>query len=139
MKSDKTKLKDKAWSLTSLYVRRLYSDKNGYARCYTCHKKDHYKNLQAGHFVPSRRISILFDLRGLRVQCIGCNVFQYGRPLEFMQEMEKEIGIDEARELRDELMRLRNAPKKMSESDYQDLILELNDLLTGLDIRDSHI
>ena len=80
--------------------------------------------MQAGHFVAGRTNSILFDERGIRVQCRSCNVFRYGEALKFLIQLEKEMGINEARKLRDALIVLKNRPKRMFLSDYEELIEE---------------
>lgn len=70
MKESISKLKKVAWKLCSEYNRRKDANADGYTSCVTCGKVAHYKSLQAGHFVPSRCNSILFDDRGIHAQCL---------------------------------------------------------------------
>lgn len=46
------KLKKKLWTLFSEYIRRLYSH-DDICECVTCGVKKHWKELQAGHFIPA--------------------------------------------------------------------------------------
>ena len=46
---------EKAAKLLQRLVRLKASDDNGYCRCVTCDKIDHYKNMQGGHFMPRGR------------------------------------------------------------------------------------
>ena len=59
-KSSISKLKKKLWTLFSKYIRLRDSDYRGICSCCTCGIKKHYKEMQAGHFLPGRRNSILF-------------------------------------------------------------------------------
>ena len=97
-------LKKKAWKLCSEYIRRRDSDSNGMCRCITCGKTAHWKEMQAGHFVSGRTNGILFDDRGIYAQCMACNVFGQGKPLEYMIALERMLGREEASKLRDELL-----------------------------------
>lgn len=71
-------LKDDAWDIFSVYIRRRDADENGYVACCTCGKVDHWKNQQAGHYISRRHGSVLFDERNCHSQCINCNIFLHG-------------------------------------------------------------
>ena len=92
-------LKKKAWKYCSLYIRLFYSDGAGYVTCVTCQSTKHYKEMQAGHFIPGRGNAILFDTRGIHPQCYGCNVGQKGRPREYDAFMKKKYGQKVVKEL----------------------------------------
>lgn len=88
-------LKKIAWAAMSLYVRRLYADRNGYCVCYTCNKPMHWKQeAQAGHAIDGRTNSVLFDLEILRPQCPGCNLFKNGNHKIFTTKLIKENGME---------------------------------------------
>ncbi len=70
--------KKKAWVAFSISIRVSSADKDGRCLCYTCGKKYHWKELQAGHFTAGRSNSILFDGRQVRPQCYICNVCNHG-------------------------------------------------------------
>ena len=124
-------LKKKCWSLFSKYIRLRDANKKGICKCCTCGTKGHWKKFQAGHFVAGRSNSILFDERGVHVQCKSCNIFHHGRPLEYFFFMEEKHG----RHVIDELMWLKTQPKKISDDKYLEMIEDLKDKLVGLDIR----
>ncbi len=94
-----SKLKKKAWSAFSKYIRLMYADQYGNVTCVTCGTKKHYKEMQAGHLVPGRRNSILFDERGVYPQCYRCNICLNGNLLNYLDFMESRHGAREARKI----------------------------------------
>ena len=68
-----TQLKKDAWKLFSIWIRQREANWKGQVRCVTCSKTKHWKEGDAGHFVPGRGNSILFDERGVHFQCKQCN------------------------------------------------------------------
>lgn len=92
-------LKKKAWKLCSEYVRRSNADKDGTVSCYTCGVKKHWKEIQAGHAIPGRHNAILFYLKAIKPQCIGCNLFKSGNYTKFHIRLEKEYGFGILQEL----------------------------------------
>ena len=75
----------------SEYIRRRYA-KNEIATCVTCGKKDHWKKLQAGHFMSRKHYATRFDEDNVEVQCSACNVFRYGEQYLFA----KYLGTEKA-------------------------------------------
>lgn len=75
----------------SEYIRRRYA-KNDIATCVTCGKKDHWKKLQAGHFMSRKHYSTRWDEDNVEVQCSACNVFRYGEQYLFA----KYLGTEKA-------------------------------------------
>ena len=75
----------------SEYIRRRYA-KNGIAECVTCGKKDHWKKLQAGHFMSRKHYATRWDEDNVEVQCSACNVFRYGEQYLFA----KYLGTEKA-------------------------------------------
>jgi hypothetical protein len=111
-------LKKKVWTAFSLHIRKKYADWRGYETCVTCGKKDHYKNLQAGHFIQGRHNQVLFDERNVHPQCVKCNVFKSGNLVEYYGFMLKTYGQDVIDELR-----------KLDKKNKQFTIKELEKLL----------
>ena len=69
------KLKKKAWTLISLWVRSNGS-KNEFNQCYTCLKWFDWKyDMNAGHYIHNK---LDFDLNNLKPQCIQCNHYKSG-------------------------------------------------------------
>ena len=94
-----SKLKKELDKWFSLYIRLSNSDENGIAECFTCHKKDLYKNLQNGHFQSRKFLATRFDLKNCQVQCAGCNVFRYGEQYRFAVNLDAKYGKGTAEKL----------------------------------------
>lgn len=92
-------LKNKlVWPEFSRYIRLREADWRGYATCVTCGVVKLWKEMQAGHFVPGRMNSILFDERGCHTQCYQCNIGLKGNPRKYDAFMKQRYGqevIDE--------------------------------------------
>jgi hypothetical protein len=71
-----------------------------YAACITCGKVDEWRALQAGHFVPGRKPSILFDERNCHAQCYACNCHKDGNLIEYYPVMLERYGKKTVEELR---------------------------------------
>jgi hypothetical protein len=93
-KNTVTYWKKKCWDLFSQVIR--YRDCNGgvYGNCVTCGQKKHFSELQAGHFIPGRHNSILFDFRGCHAQCYHCNVGLKGNPIKYYKFMLETYGYE---------------------------------------------
>jgi len=97
----------------SEYIRRRYA-KNGIAECVTCGKKDHWKNLQAGHFMSRKHYATRWDDENVEVQCMACNVYRYGEQYLFA----KHLGQEKA----DELLAKSRTMVKIKDWELQDMI-----------------
>ena len=86
-----SRLKKKAWVLFSQWI-RYHNSKNGLSKCVTCGVWKPWKELQAGHFIPGRHNSILFDERGVHPQCYHCNVGLKGNPRAYDKYMRETYG-----------------------------------------------
>ena len=60
--------------------------------CVTCGTIKNWKELQAGHFIPGRHNSILFDERGCHPQCYHCNIGLKGNPRAYDRYMKTIYG-----------------------------------------------
>lgn len=91
-----TKHKDKAWRAFSIYIRtrdclRTTSDPER-GTCVTCNRPYHFKQLQAGHWIPGRNNAVLFSERGVHAQCYGCNYSKSSNPIKYWLFMEQTYG-----------------------------------------------
>jgi hypothetical protein len=93
-----SKLKKKAWKLFSEYIRRS-AIKDGLVVCITCGAQKNYKEMQAGHWLPGRHPSVLFDQRNCHPQCYHCNVGLKGSPIQYYHYMENFYGKKEMKDL----------------------------------------
>jgi len=96
MKSELSKAKKKAWEVFSKYIRTRDALRTtgtlDEALCVTCNRRYPIKQLQAGHFIPGRHNSILFDEKNCHAQCYGCNVMKKGSTVQYWIFMEKMYG-----------------------------------------------
>lgn len=110
-KTDRQRAKEGAWRAFSTYIRTRdcirFSGDPEWGMCVTCKKACSFKELQAGHFIPGRGNSVLFDERIVYSQCYGCNgnppFGKGGNYIEYFVFMEGEWGrimIDEFRALK---------------------------------------
>jgi len=91
-KPTRSKLVKKLDVIFSQFIRLKYSDKYGMTKCFTCDKRDHYKSMQCGHFMSRKHYSTRWDENNVRVQCPGCNVFQYGKQYEFGLKLGQQLA-----------------------------------------------
>ena len=98
-KPSRKTLINKADKIFSEYIRRRYTNNNGLAECYTCGKKDHWKELQCGHFMSRKHYSTRWNETNCQVQCAGCNVFRYGEQYKFGRNLDIEFGNGTADDL----------------------------------------
>ena len=129
MRSKRKKLKDKLWKLTSEYVRRKSASSVGMVQCVTCGISRHWKQLQAGHFIPQAQgDAVRYDLRNISPQCYRCNINLGGNGPEYYPYMEKTYG----KEVIDELRYLSNQTVKFSLQDLEDMIENVEEKLCEL-------
>ncbi len=83
------KLLDKVFSE---YIRRKYSDDNGDVRCCTCSKMDHWKYMQAGHFISRGNMSLRFSEFNVHPQCPECNELKEGNLMQYRIYLENRYG-----------------------------------------------
>lgn len=132
MKKKKTKYRGyyvkKLDSIFSKYIRRRFAE-DDIATCYTCGKKDHWKNLQCGHFMSRRFFSTRWDDKNCQVQCKACNIFRYGEQYLFGANLDKEFGDGTAEMLEFDSKQL----LKISMPQLKILILKYEELVKEMD------
>lgn len=116
--------KKKAWEACSKYIRLKDAIKTTGTKetliCYTCGKP--YLAFgtgcaQAGHFIPGRGNSILFETEGIHSQCYNCNVRLSGNWPEYLKHMIKDYG----QEYVDELLKKRYEIRKFTPSELEEI------------------
>lgn len=90
-------LRDKAWTLFSIFTRQNGMDERGFNTCYTCRKRVHWKSANAGHY---RHDSHDFDERNVKCQCVYCNLHEGGRADLFYLHLVEDYGQEVADELK---------------------------------------
>lgn len=121
-------LKKKAWKLMSEFIRRRNADWKGEVQCVTCGLVKHWKQLQAGHFIPGRRNSILFDERNIHAQCYGCNVMKQGNTVKYFRFMQRTYGDT----VIEELEHLNTIDKQFQPKELEELIQDLKEKINEL-------
>lgn len=112
------KAKDKAWKQFSRFIRLrdclATTGDIDYGICITCGLRFHFKELQAGHFVPGRGNAVLFDEDITHAQCQKCNVWLYGNLIEYYPKMLKLYGEERVEQMK----ALRHESIKYSVEEY---------------------
>lgn len=112
-------LKKLLWKHFSLYIRLKNADSEGMVKCVTCGNRLHYKQAQAGHYIPkSSGLSIYFYERNVHVQDTCCNLFKHGNLAQYALFLRRTYGENILEELDDK----KNEPLKLSRDDYEALI-----------------
>jgi hypothetical protein len=57
---------------------RLRDSENGYCKCISCGKVHHWKEMDAGHFVNRKHMSVRYNEKNVNAQCRACNRFDEG-------------------------------------------------------------
>ena len=83
----------------SKYIRQKYAEKNGQVYCFTCTHKAHWKEMQNGHYISRACLILRWNEQNCRPQCAGCNIFRSGKPVDFRENLVKEIGEEEVKTL----------------------------------------
>lgn len=113
--------KKTAWSWFSQWIRLSRADQNGYVQCYTCDAIEHYKDMDAGHWLPrTRGNSVFFDENNVRPQCKTCNQGRAGMTHIFTQNMIAEFGPEIVEEMEQKASQI----VKYSLSDYDRIAKE---------------
>lgn len=127
-KSDASKLKAKLDAVFSEWIRRKDAVGN-LAECVTCGKKDHWKRMQCGHFIPRHHLAGRFNEDNCHVQCAGCNVFKGGNYPEYAAYIVHTYGPERL----DELLKLKTTIMRISTPEYEEKIAYYKEKLKKLD------
>lgn len=86
--------------------------------------------MQAGHFIPQAQgDAVRYDIRNIAPQCYRCNINLGGNGPEYYPYMERTHG----KEVIDELRRLSNTTVKYTESDLEDMIENMTEMIKELE------
>tara|TARA_R100001460_G_scaffold26850_2_gene54396 strand:- start:2793 stop:3206 length:414 start_codon:yes stop_codon:yes gene_type:complete len=126
-KPSRSKLVKKLDTVFSQYI-RLKNSVDGYATCFTCGKKDHWKKLQNGHFQSRKHYATRWNEQNCQVQCAGCNVFRYGEQFLFAKNLDERFYAG----LSDELYIKAKQIVKYTNSEIEDMILKYKNLVDSM-------
>lgn len=87
-----SKLKRETDKYFSLYIRAKYPKE-----CYTCGGRG---TLQCGHFISRSYLATRWTESNARPQCVGCNIWGSGKPLDFEERLKKDLGSDQVEQMK---------------------------------------
>lgn len=88
-----SKLKQETDRLHSLFIRGKYPKV-----CYTCKRVGLV--LQCGHFISRLYLATRWEEDNTRPQCVGCNIWGKGKPLDFEENLKAELGSERVEEMK---------------------------------------
>jgi hypothetical protein len=115
------KLREEAAVLLQKLVRMKAADDNGLASCVTCGKRQHYKEMDGGHFISRKWTATKLVEENIHPQCKGCNQYASGRHDDYSLYMVDTYGIEMVRELNDKKREL----CKQNRIELEDIKVEL--------------
>ena len=115
------KLREEAAVLLQKLVRMKAADENGLATCVTCGKRQHYKDMDGGHFISRKWTATKLVEENVHPQCKGCNQYASGKYDDYALYMVDTYGIEMVRELNDKKREL----CKQNRIELEDIKVEL--------------
>lgn len=84
------------WPVFSEYIRlRDITDRAsvpGLVQCFTCKRFIPWKESQCGHGVSRRHMATKYNEMNNHAQCIGCNLYKGGMPIEYERQVIARYG-----------------------------------------------
>jgi len=113
-RTENNSLKKLYWKKFSEYIRQR---DNGI--CISCGKKDYWRKMDAGHYIPKTAgMSLYFDEKNVNCQCTYCNRWMHGNLSKYAISLRKKYGEN----ILEELDEKRKIIKKFTNDDYEKLI-----------------
>lgn len=125
------KLREEAAVLLQKLVRMKAADVDGIAQCVTCGKKQHFKEMDGGHFISRKYTATKLIEENVHPQCKGCNQFASGRHDDYSLYMVDTYGIEMVRELNDKKREL----CKQNRIELEEIKVELRARIREQEIR----
>ena len=94
---------------------------DGIAQCVTCGKRQHYKEMDGGHFISRKWTATKLIEENVHPQCKGCNQYASGKHDDYASFMVDTYGIEMVRELNDKKREL----CKQNRIELEEIKLEL--------------
>ena len=117
-------LRAKALETIQKLARISAADDNGYCKCVSCGKLDHYKNMDGGHFIPKGSSSRwALEESNVNPQCKGCNGFSMkhgSAEAQYTLWMIDWVGKDQV----EHMLATKNDPVKFYAADYREMIAD---------------
>lgn len=117
-KKTQSQLKKELDRVFSIYIRAKFPKV-----CYTCGGRG--KTLQCGHFISRIYLATRWSEDNCRPQCVGCNLWGDGKPLDFEENLKKELGSKKVETMK----KSRHQILKLTPSWYEEKIAYYKGLL----------
>lgn len=98
-KSDRQKLIAKLDTIFSEFIRLRDCDHQGICKCITCGEFDHWRKVDAGHFITRDNMATRWEEENVHAQCQSCNRFKSGKQFEHGLAVDKKHGPGTASKL----------------------------------------
>jgi hypothetical protein len=119
--TERQKLVHKLDDAFSEYIRLRDADENGIVSCITCGDRQHWRDVDCGHFVKRGNASVRWNLKNSAGQCRLCNSTHDGMEDLHAEAIDRKYGEGTAEELR----RLGRQDEKFAAHELQAMIKEL--------------
>lgn len=132
MKSTVKSYKNTVWKSCSAFIKLRDADYMGMVQCCTCSRSmSIYDQIcNAGHFIPSRNNTVLFDDHLIHPQCSDCNCGGSGEQYRYGIFMKKKYGHTE--EELEEMQSLRHRVKKTSMAELKSIKIVFDESISEL-------
>jgi NinG protein len=124
--------KKKAWSALSKAVRYAHAYDGDNCSCVTCGQTKHWKEQQAGHFIPKAQgNAIYFEICNVHPQCYRCNINLGGNGAEYYPYMLKTYGqgmIDRLKEKQQTIVKFKTYDYEDIEKHYKEEFKRIEEL-----------
>ena len=130
-KNSGKQLRAKCLKAIQLLARISAANEFGIARCVSCDREQHYKDMDGGHFVPKGASSYLaLMIENVHPQCKYCNAFgmKHGSAAQqYTLWMQDYYGADYVKAL----LTSKNKIIKLYKADYEEMLQDFNDQITN--------
>lgn len=123
------KLVDEAAVLTQKLVRLEAADNEGYATCFTCGVRRHWKELQGGHFIGRKWLATKLMKENIHPQCPCCNGPLKGNMIQYTLAMIEMYG----KEFVEELEILKHDSRKYYRAEVEEIKKDLSAQIKSLE------
>lgn len=105
------------WRVFSKYIRQRDD-----GVCISCGKKKHWKEMDAGHYIPKTLggMNLYFDERNVNCQCVYCNRYLHGNLSKYALALQRKYGnniLEEFDKMRDDKVKI-SIPEYQRKIDY---------------------
>ena len=115
-------------TIFSIYIRLRDANKDGFCKCISCQKINHWKDVDAGHFIGRRHLITRYDPKNVYAQCRYCNRYLAGNQYLYSVSLKK---IDS--NLPEKLLRKSRKTIKLSNDELLVLIKKYKKLVEKLE------